>query len=67
MKIANIPKKLKFLKPSLTFDDEDNAPVDKEKLVTFMLKSKAAASGRTNQHATNTYKLSVKRFEEGTA
>ena len=67
MKNSPIPKKLKFLKPSLTLIDEESIPLDKEKLVTFTLKSKASATGRSGQNATNTYKLAVKRFEEGTA
>ena len=67
MKNQPVPKKLKFLKPCLTLIDEEHVPVDKEKLVTFTLKSKAATSSRASQSATNTYKLAVKRFEEGTA
>ena len=67
MKSQPVPKKMKFLKPSLTLIDEEPVSTDKEKLVTFTLKSKAAASARASQSATNTYKLSVKRFEEGTA
>ena len=67
MKNLPVPKKLKFLKPSLTLIDEESVPVDKEKLVTFTLKLKAAATGRSSQNATNTYKLAVRHFEEGTA
>ena len=67
--MKNLPflKKLKFLKPSLTLINEESVPVDKEKLVTFTLKSKAAATGRSGQNATNMYKLAVRHFEEGTA
>ena len=46
MKIQLVPKKMKFLKPSLTLIHEESVPTDKEKLVTFTLKSKAAASAR---------------------
>ena len=48
MKNSPIPKKLKFLKLSLTLIVEESVPVDKEKLVTFTLKSKASATGRSS-------------------
>ena len=66
MKNLPVPKKLKFLKSSLTLIDEESVPVDKEKLVTFTLSRKQQQQEEAvrMQPTRTSWRLSVSKKEQ---